>query len=70
MDDSDKFGEATKAIYAVANALMPGGGSTARDATDGAVGSLTESVMGITAGLVRIADALENVAKAIRDSHK
>ena len=37
------------------------------DETGGTVASLTEAVMGVTAGLVRIAIALEEVALAIRE---
>jgi hypothetical protein len=37
------------------------------DATGGTVASLTEAVMGITAGLVGIAHAIDGLAQAIRD---
>lgn len=37
------------------------------DAAGVHVGSLTEAVMGVTAGLCQIADALNNVAEAIRE---
>jgi hypothetical protein len=36
-----------------------------RDAGGGPVESLTESVMGITGGLHRIADAIDNLAEAL-----
>lgn len=50
------------------NAIRPMGVAPGHDATGGTVDSLTEAVMGITGGLVRIADAMNNVADAIRDS--
>lgn len=39
------------------------------DATGGTVGSLTEAVMGATAGLVKIAEAIHNLADAVRESN-
>jgi hypothetical protein len=41
--------------------------SPGRDATDGTVGCLTEAVMGVTAGLVEIAGAINNLAEAVRE---
>jgi hypothetical protein len=41
----------------------------ATDATGGNVRSLSEAVMGVTAGLVRIADSVNNLAEAVRE-HK
>lgn len=38
------------------------------DAAGGYVGCLTESVMGNTAGLVRIAKAINNLAEAVRET--
>lgn len=38
-----------------------------RDATGGTVTSLTEAVMGVTAGLVQIADSINNLAEAVRE---
>lgn len=37
------------------------------DATGGHVESLTEAVIGMTAGLCRIADAIESLAEAVRE---
>ena len=42
---------------------MPG-----TDATGGTVYSLTESVMGITAALVQIADSINDLAEAVRET--
>lgn len=36
--------------------------TTAKDASGGTVGSLTEAMMGVTAGLMAIANAIEQVA--------
>jgi hypothetical protein len=57
------------AINRVASAILPQDVGAGKDATGGAVISLTEAVMGITAGLVRVADALLDVANAIRENH-
>jgi hypothetical protein len=38
-----------------------------RDETGGTITSLTEAVMGITAGLCKVAPALQSVAEAIRE---
>lgn len=37
------------------------------DATGGLVGCLTESVMGNTAGLVKVAEAIRDLASAVRE---
>lgn len=54
-----------QALHRVANAIMPDG--MGRDANDGYVASLGESVMGVTGGLVKIADAISDLAAAIRE---
>jgi hypothetical protein len=51
----------------VAKAVTPIGACPGNDAAGGYVSSPTEAVMGITNGLLRIANALEDVAAAIRD---
>jgi hypothetical protein len=43
--------------------------SPGHDAAGGTVGCLTSGVMGVTAGLVRIAEAIDNLAEAIRESN-
>jgi hypothetical protein len=48
---------------AITPVAMPG-----HDATDGTVASLTEAVMGATAGLVQIAEAIHDLAEAVRES--
>lgn len=52
----------TKVAHAIAANAAPG-----HDATGGTVASLTEAVMGITAGLCRVAESIESLADAIRD---
>jgi len=44
-----------------------GSGSPGHDAAGGTVDSLTEAVMGTTAGLVQIAEAINNLAEAVRE---
>lgn len=55
------------AINRVADALAWHHTAPGKDAAGGTVSSLTEAVMGITAGLVRVADALLDIANAIRE---
>lgn len=52
----------------VANAIMPSGASPGQDETGGSVASLTEAVMGVTAGLVKIASAIHDLADTVRES--
>lgn len=49
---------------------MPLGVPPGRDAAGVGVGSLTEAVMGVTAGLVQIAEAINNLAAAVRDGRE
>lgn len=56
-----------RAVRASASAISPADAAPGHDAAGGTVGSLTEAVMGVTAGLCRIADALGDVAEAIRE---
>ncbi len=55
-------GAARTIASAITEPVMPG-----HDETGGTVACLTEAVMGITAGLVQVADALNNIAEAIRE---
>ncbi len=56
----------------IATAIFPfrGGMIGADDATGGHVCSLVESVMGVSAGLVKIAEAIETLADAVADSNR
>ena len=56
-DISESIGFLARSITAAA---APG-----TDETGGTITSLTEAVMGITAGLCRIADAIEHLAYAV-----
>lgn len=60
--------EIAGAISSVAHAMYPAGIAGGNDAAGGHVASLTEAVMGVTRGLCCIAEALDNVAQAIRES--
>ena len=51
----------------IADAITPVASSPGTDATGGSVSSLTEAVMGMTAGLVAIAEAIDNLAEAVRE---
>jgi hypothetical protein len=55
-----------QAARVIANAISADA-APGHDATGGTVNSLTEAMMGVTAGLVRIAEALSEVAEAIRE---
>lgn len=55
-------------IVDVANSIAPVGAIPGQDAAGGHVTSLTESCMGITAGLMAIASAIETLADAIRST--
>lgn len=50
----------------IAAAIIPPDAIPANDAWGGHVSSLTESVMGMTGGLMAIAGAIENLADALR----
>jgi hypothetical protein len=58
-----------EAIWMLAKAIIPPGSDRypGTDATGGGVGSLAEAFMGITAGLVRLADALSEHADAVKE---
>ena len=56
------------AIGDLANTITATDAFAGHDATGGHVASLTEAVMGITAGLVSIASSIDNLADAVRES--
>jgi hypothetical protein len=60
------FGELDRAITprGSGNTLVTGG----HDATGGYVTSLTEAVMGVTAGLCKIAEAIHGLSQSVRDT--
>lgn len=51
----------------IAHSITPRDASPGKDAAGGDVSSLTESVMGVTAGLCKIADAIERLAEAVEN---
>lgn len=55
------------AVLKLTKSVMPRDLPGGKDATGGHVECLTEAVVGVTAGLCRIADALESIAEAIRE---
>ena len=59
--------EVANSIDRLSNTIVPRGVLPGNDKTGGKVEILTESVMGVTAGLCRIADAINNLAEAVRE---
>ena len=57
------------ATECIANAICPRDAAPAIDAAGGYVGSLAEAIMGMTAGLCRIADSIEGLADAVRSKN-
>ena len=57
--------ESSGAIRLLADAILPIGTFPGHDAAGGHVASLTEAVMGMTCGLMRIAEAIELLAGSI-----
>ncbi len=55
--------ELIRAYYSVANSIKDQSAERGRDASGGAVGCLTEAVMGVTAGLMAIASAINRLAE-------
>ena len=62
--------ETAEAAERIADAICYPAAAPGKDAAGGAVLSLTEAVMGVTAGLCRIADAVNNLAEAVREGQK
>ena len=59
--------ELARNIGSVSEAITPYGVGVGEDATGGCVHSLTEAAMGITAGLVRIAEAIDGLSNSISE---
>lgn len=53
------------AVRGLRNAITPAAAAPGHDAAGGTVDSLTEAVMGMTAGLVQIAEAISSLADAV-----
>lgn len=59
--------DTVKGFRDLANSITPLNAVPGTDAAGGTVGSLTEAVMGMTSALIRIAEAIEEVAQEIRE---
>ncbi len=67
-ESEEELGEAIRAgFFRLANAVTPLSALAGTDASGGRVESLTEAVMGVSAGLVMIADAITDLAEAVRE---
>lgn len=62
----DVIAEVSTSIRYLAKAILPGTAVPTGDAAGVHVDSLTEAVMGVTAGLVQIADSIRELADAVR----
>ncbi len=65
---SHEFTELISCVGSIRDAITKSGARGAHDAAGVYVESLTEAVMGVTAGLVQIAEALRDVADAMRET--
>lgn len=54
----------------VANAITPLDAADGRDATGVRVSSMTEALMGVTAAMVQIANAIDRLAEAAEDANQ
>lgn len=59
--------DVSKSLQDIANAITPYTAEGNNDATGGYVRSVSEAIMGITAGLCRVADSISDLASAVRD---
>lgn len=64
---ADGLVELAGSVRAIADAIVPSGVVGSNDAAGGQVESLTEAVMGLTAGLYEVASAIREVAEAKRN---
>ena len=58
----------SEGIYRIANAITPTGAAAMETPNGGRVGSLTEAVIYAAENIGRMADALSDIAEAIRES--
>jgi Mg2+ and Co2+ transporter CorA len=66
---TERIAELASSARKIADAILPPGVAAGTDETGGRIESLTEAVMGVTGGLCKIADAISNLAEAVRDHH-
>ncbi len=62
----DVIGSLATSAKSIAAAITPPG-AICQDANGGHVGSLTEAIMGVSAGLLAIAQSIDSLAGAVRD---
>lgn len=67
MKDEKERNELIKAIYNFTASISDPNAHAGKDAAGGYVTCVTEALMGNTAGLVMIAEAINNLAEAVRD---
>lgn len=70
MLNSDPMKELAHSVKAVAAALNRAQGTPASDASGRVVVTVPDALMGVTAGLMSIATALDGVAKAISEQKR
>jgi hypothetical protein len=61
------IGDIVEGINKIASAITPRNAVGSKDAAGGFVSSLTEALMGHTAGLCQVAESLESIASAISE---
>lgn len=66
-DEQEAIRELACAMQHVANAILPNNAMSGEDETGGTIRSLTEAVLGVTAGLVWISRAIDGLAEAVRE---
>jgi hypothetical protein len=66
--DTDKIVESVNYLARSIGDAITAHGAPGHDEAGGTVASLTEAVMGVTAGLCKIASAIEHLAEAVEDS--
>lgn len=63
----DTLNRISLAASQIARAITPDHAAPGHDATGGTIMSLTEAMMGVTSGLVCIAESISELASAVRD---
>ena len=70
MTTAEAIDKLADGVFALRSTVYPTGVLHGTDAAGGHIESLTESVMGVTSGLFRIAEAIDNLAEAVRDGQR
>jgi hypothetical protein len=66
----DEIELVAQSLRKIADSITPVDAAPGRDFVGGHVESLTEAVMGMTAAIVQVADALYDIATALRDGQQ